>query len=682
MSGKVIRSLALCGIVVLPPSALAEVVEEFLETPLAAAFGAPPTIADPILAPDGSRLLFMQQNPLGVSMLLSLNFADGAVDIVLERIEDGYDILWCRFANETRVLCDLRQGGRPDNRNMNYHRYVAVNADGTQLRDMPPAIGCRPYHDVRGQPMVDWVPENPERILFLCPPSSPTLLDINRGRRTEARGAGEFGGPRTRTLVLSRGTPQQWELEVVDSTPAGPGELGRRQRLYSNGHGLGNLYRGRENNIDLWFTRESVRGQWQQLLQIDPLAFESPFQPAGYGSDLDRVFNIAWDAETQAWSLYRQDLTGGENERVFAHGVLDVELVDTMGPHQRVVAAAFLEGRPRRAIVDPRIAEVYEYVSALFPELDVEIVDESWDRNLYLVRVRAPNRAGEFVLVDMEDESVQPIVPEYAHLADKELAETRYVQFEASTGGTVTGHLILPQGAEGPVPAVIMPRPRASHEELADPHYLAQFLAASGYAVFRVNNRVEEEYGRGWLPERAIAGWNQSADDINDAASFLVENGISAPGMICGAGKNYGAYVALMSAIRYPELFSCIVSIAGVTDPSEVPGGIVLIARRNADLLDAASPVRRATELDAPTLLFHGWGDADFGIEHAVRLADRLERADKDVALVEYEFANHEIRFRSYRIDMLTRMRGFLAEHIGPPLTAEENAHGVSRWRP
>src|SRR5690606_422758 len=222
--------------------------------------------------------------------------------------------------------------------------------------------------------------------------------------------------------------------------------------------------------------------------------------------------------------------------------------------------------------------------------------------------------AGHLVLVDMENEAVHEIGPEYDHLSDFELAETRLVQFEASTGGSISAHLTLPPDAEGPVPAVIVPRSSPTHEEVADPHYLVQFLAASGYAVLRVNNRVEEEYGRGWLPEWAIIGWKQSADDIRDAADFLVESGISEPGMICGGGKNYGAYAALMTAIEYPEVFSCIVSIGGVTDPGELPGGELARVSAGSNALAQAAPIRRTDELDAPVLMFHGRGDTDFDI--------------------------------------------------------------------
>ena len=66
MHRKVLGLLTLPGGVLLPLTALAEVPEDFLATPLASAFGEPPTVGEPMLAPDGSRLLFMQQNPLGI----------------------------------------------------------------------------------------------------------------------------------------------------------------------------------------------------------------------------------------------------------------------------------------------------------------------------------------------------------------------------------------------------------------------------------------------------------------------------------------------------------------------------------------------------------------------------------------------------------------------------------------
>jgi len=126
-----------------------------------------------------------------------------------------------------------------------------------------------------------------------------------------------------------------------------------------------------------------------------------------------------------------------------------------------------------------------------------------------------------------------------------------------------------------------------------------------------------------------------------------------------------------MSAIKYPELFGCIVSIAGVTDPRYTPGAAVISANVSAvseDILGIASPVRRVAELNAPVLMFHGENDADINMaNHTVTLSNVLERADKIVQFIEYRHADHEIRQWPYRVDMLVRISDFLSEHIGPP---------------
>lgn len=51
----------------------------------------------------------------------------------------------------------------------------------------------------------------------------------------------------------------------------------------------------------------------------------------------------------------------GDGDICLCSGAIDVELVDTVGPNNRVISAAFLQGRTQRAIIDRRVAEVYQY---------------------------------------------------------------------------------------------------------------------------------------------------------------------------------------------------------------------------------------------------------------------------------------------------------------------------------
>lgn len=645
--------LMLGSVALLPLAAYAEVPDEYLTTPLAEFFGAPPSIGEPMLSPDGTQLLFFQQTPTGVTMLKSLTFADASIRTLLQGSETGYDIAWCDFANETRLLCDLRQG-IPE-RSVDYQRFYTLNIDGSDLQEMLRGAGCTDHNPSLDHRPFDRVPNDPGAILFICDRAA-TLLN------TQSR-------------------------SIADSS--GAGEVGQEQIVYSNGHGLANIYTGRTDDLDRWFVRDTASSSaWQEFKTVAFVRFETPLRPAGYGQDLSQLFNFGWNEATDTWGLFRQDLAEPyDNRLIFAHDAVDIELVDTMGRQDRVVSAAFLDGRPQRAIVDRRVGEVFQFLSGLLPGIDLEIVDESWDQNVYLARAWAPNRAAEFLLVDMENEQVSALPPEYEHFAGYDLAETRLVEFEGADGGSITAHLTLPGTSEGPVPAVIIPRAEASHEDVAEPHYLVQFLAASGYAVLRVQNRVEDEYGRGWLPERAVVGWQQTADDLSAAADYLVANGISVTDRICGAGKNYGAYAAFMAAIRHPELFSCIVSIAAIADPRLTPGAPVI--RRNVsgvseDLLDTASPVRRAGEIDPPVLMFHGENDPDVSMpDHTVTLFNVLNRAGKNARFIEYPYGTHEFRRGPYRIDMLTRIGAFLEEHIGPATpriqteTATETATGT-----
>jgi dipeptidyl aminopeptidase/acylaminoacyl peptidase len=330
----------------------------------------------------------------------------------------------------------------------------------------------------------------------------------------------------------------------------------------------------------------------------------------------------------------------------------------------------------------------------MLPALDIEIVDESWDQASYLVKARAPLRAGEFLLADMENQSIQWIGFEYEHLSEYPLAETRLVEIESSSGGRIVAHLTLPHTMQWPpestesavtVPAVVIARGSPGHEDIADPHYLAQFLAANGYAVLRVNNRPGLDFGGGWLPERALVGWRQAASDLQDAVDYLIASGVSSPDRVCGAGKDFGAHTLLMAAIEFPDTFKCLISIAGVTDPGAtmlrlIEGGAQF---SDGESIGDISPIQRSDELDMPILMFHGASDWEVSLDvHASTLAGRLERSNEDVALIEYPQSTHAISRGPDRVDMLARIGGFLAEYVGPGLPEGEVAEEPIQWRP
>lgn len=633
-----------CFAALLAPAALAEIPEEFLQTPFALGFGAPPSVEDPKMSPDGTRLIFLHQNPEGITLLSKLDLMTGEIGGLLQGAPSG-QIQWCEWVNNERIMCDLRQGlpGRtPD-----YQLYYSLNADGTDLQQMRREVSCRSYDKRREEPPLEWLPSESEEVLIVC------------------------GGSAQRLNVYSR--------RLTDVS--GAGQSGVAPFLFSDGHGLGRLYRAQEDDFTRWYERDTVSSSWVRFHEINPLRFDNPFQPVGFGRELDSVYNIG--SENGKWALFSMDLESDyENQLVFSHPTQDIELVDTLGPHDRVVAVAYLDGRPRRHVVDERIAEVHAKFEELLRlqvsgEQNFEVIDESWDETKYLLRVRSPRRAGWFALLDMEAGTIQLVAPEYGQLDDYPLAETLTVQFQNADGQPIAAHLTIPEELEWPLPTVIIPRGEPSHHDLEDPHYLVQFLAAMGYAVMRVDARSFTDYGGGgWLPVRAIAGWEQTADDLNAAVRYLAAEGVTDPDRVCAAGRNYGAYSAYMTSIKYPDLFKCIVGIAGISDPRATPGARAIsnaLSGVGGNILDQSSPIHRASEINPPIFLFHGRADPELSYStHAVDFVNALNRAGKDVTFIEYEYAGNEIRRGTYRVDMLARTGQFLIDHIGESFPPED----------
>ena len=88
------------------------------------------------------------------------------------------------------------------------------------------------------------------------------------------------------------------------------------------------------------------------------------------------------------------------------------------------------------------------------------------------------------------------------------------------------------------------------------------------------------------------------------------------------------------------------------------------------EVIKHGSPLRRASQIQAPVLLFHGDKDLNVSVDHSKKMAQALKRAKKSVEYIEYEDIAHSIFRNDYRVDMLDRLGSFLDAHIGQPAAA------------
>jgi dipeptidyl aminopeptidase/acylaminoacyl peptidase len=168
-------------------------------------------------------------------------------------------------------------------------------------------------------------------------------------------------------------------------------------------------------------------------------------------------------------------------------------------------------------------------------------------------------------------------------------------------------------------------------------------------------------------------------DDITDGVKALIAQGIVDPKRVCIVGASYGGYAALAGAAYTPDLYACAVSVAGVSDLTEMlawnekMGGdesdsFYYWRDSIGDSLDsriaATSPARSAGTIRVPVLLLHGTNDSVVPFDQSQMMANALKAAGKPYELIPLEGEDHWLSTSATRIRMLSEIEKFLAANL------------------
>ncbi|MGA0587801.1 alpha/beta hydrolase family protein [Dyella sp. KRB-257] len=218
-----------------------------------------------------------------------------------------------------------------------------------------------------------------------------------------------------------------------------------------------------------------------------------------------------------------------------------------------------------------------------------------------------------------------------------------WVSYKARDGMEIPAILDLPAGwkkGDAPAPAIVLPHggPWARDYTGWDESGWVPLLTSRGYAVIRPQYRGTQGLGRQlWLAGDAQWGLKMS-DDLDDAAAWLVSQGITKDGQIAIFGYSYGGFAAVAATVRSPSPFKCAIAGAPVAD----------LGRLNTSWSDnrlqrilqgvtvkGMDPMANADKAHLPILLFDG--DRDVRTPPAIH-AHPFYEAVKDKVHAKFEW--------------------------------------------
>jgi dipeptidyl aminopeptidase/acylaminoacyl peptidase len=626
--------LLLCSVAAAPSYAAPD--------PLAAAFGTMPTLRNVRMSPDGTKVSLVQMHADDLPILRILDLATGKVNLALASTTDGFDIQWCAWANNERLLCSffgVAKGWDP----YGVTRLVAVNADGSEMKVLLQRKLKGEFAQFQDQ-VVDWLVDDPKRVLVSLPNNKGATLnplDIYSGSTSSA--------------IEKHSGFVQW---------------------VSDGRGKARLYRYMTTDQIRWSYRVAGKKKWNLLDKAKMTDLDHDFYPIGFGEDPNQLLVLKpHEGRIALWGV---DLAGEkEEELIFSNPEVDLGGAEYLGKFGRIVAIGYSTDRSHLHFFDEAVEKISDKLATHFEGKQVGVIDESWDRRYYIVHISSDRDPGTYYRYDVQKNEMFPISPQYPLLESRSLSAMKHIRYPARDGAEIPGYLTLPaDGAKGKLPTVILPHGGPESRDYWQFDWIAQFLAAKGYAVLQSNYRGSGGYGSDWSGTGGFRAWRTAINDLTDGAQYLVDQGIADPSRMCVVGWSYGGYAALMSGVEEPDRYRCIVSIAGVSDPGMLiedyrhflnSKSVQKFIGRDAEVIKRGSPLKRASEIKAPVLLFHGDLDLNVGVAHSKKMAKALKRAKTPVEYIEYEDVEHSIRRNGYRVDMLDKIGAFLHAHIGEP---------------
>lgn len=621
------------------------------------AFVAPPKIASPELSPDGRYLAFARRNNDNTTTLVIVDLnAPGSTPVGLA-MPAGSEVAWIDWKNSKRAVASLIVGrevylGEAGNVDLpGGPQIVAFDADGKNFKKL---FDLTNYHGPRSVGFVHRLPQDPNNVLMAL---------VDRYNRLNLHRVNVFDGGDDQVE-----TGNKYTFDWVADQQGNP-RVRWEQHYYTR---------------EMW-VRSGATKEWELVARYEDRGLPEK-RIVGFADD--PAISIVTDRKGgDRFGLYEYNLA----TRSFGRLLLDHPTVDIGWPIGFTVSdadtgalagACFADDVWFCRYFDPQLTGIQQKLEATFPDAAiVRLLSWSKDRKRFVVLVSSPTNPGAYYLYDADKPNVSSIGKRAPQLPENELGEQLVIKYPARDGVKIPGYLTIPPGkGDKNLPLVVMPHGGPELRDTVGYDSWVQMLASRGFAVFQPNFRGSGGYGRRFT-EAGYRQWGRRMqDDITDGVKALIKDGTVDANRVCIVGASYGGYAALAGGAFTPEMYKCVMSIAGIGDLADMLKYEANIGNPDyvkywkdwlgdpiVDMAEikAASPIHFAKKFTAPVLLVHGKADRTVQPGQSMLMSRALKEAGKDVELILVDFEGHSFGLEKSRLQLLKDMERFVTTHIG-----------------
>jgi dipeptidyl aminopeptidase/acylaminoacyl peptidase len=643
------------------------------------------------ISPDG-RYVALLSGVGDETALLTLDRAElgGSFKRITTSVPGKFDIGWCRFANQKRLLCNL-YGNLVGKKYVEppYTRLFSVEADGSAYKALDQSAR-------QGNLFV--VSTSMRNFNLNQGTIADTRINSNRGDLTKDTSnnsaipnyASAYS-PRRQDQVIDF-TPGEDESVLLEMDDDGDGHNaifvlniynGNRgvrmaehspiENYVTDGRGTARLGWGAEGLTTNYYARLEGDNDWRKLGATQIFTEANRLRPFAMAWASNAVYAMGnYNGRDALWSIDLTDQT--EPKLLFSHRLVDVG-EPILRSDRSLLGVRYDVERPYVWYADESLRALIERLERLYPGRAHDIIDSSDDMKILVVQSSSDVDLGTYYLYDRDNDKLSKLGTAYPELNQGTLGVMTNILYKASDGTEIPGYLTVPSGAaKKNLPLIVMPHDGPLARDTWGFSFLRTFLASRGYAVLQMNYRGSSGFGVNWR-NAAHQDWGGlTYSDIHDATRWAIAEGIADPKRICIMGWGFGGYSALLGAARNGDVYKCAVSVNGISDlEMQIDHGIVTGDKElrrfqiggDPGKLKRDSPLQQAANIRIPVLLVHGAKDWQVQPDHSKAMARALERNKTPSELVIIKGANHELERQSDRVTLLQKVEAFLATNLG-----------------